>query len=106
MKSRVVVFSLLISLFAVSVHAHGNMQHVKGTVTQISNNSITVKTAANAVVTVMVVPETEFLKRDSPAKITDLQVGDRVVIHTMKDGDKLLAHTVKFGQTAKPPKSH
>ena len=56
MKSRVVVFSLLISLFAVSVHAHGNMQHVKGTVTQISNNSITVKTAANAVVTVMVVP--------------------------------------------------
>ena len=106
MKSRVVVFSLLISLFAVSVHAHGNMQHVVGTVIQVSSDSITVKTTASAVVTVSVGPSTEFTRGDSPAKITDLKVGDRVVIHAMKDGDKLLAHTVKFGQTAKTPKPH
>ena len=106
MKCRVLVLALLIPLLAVSVFAHENMQHVKGTVTQISNDSITVKTAANAVVTVKVVPETEFVKGDSPAKITDLKVGDRLVIHAKRDGDKLLAHTVKFGQTAKTPKSH
>ena len=104
MKWRVLVLSFLIPLLTVSVFAHGNMQHVKGKVTQISSDSITVKTTASAVVTVKVDPETEFVKGASPAKITDLKVGDRVVIHAKKDGDKLLAHTVKFGQSAKTPK--
>jgi len=82
--------------------AHGNEQHVIGTVAKISSDSITVKTTANAMVTVSVASATEFTKGTSPAKIADLKVGDRVVIHADKDGDKLVAHTVQFGAKPKP----
>jgi len=72
-----------------------------GTVTKISDNSITVTTKTNATVTVTIVPETEFMKASSPAKVSDLKVGDRVVIHARKVDDKLQAHTVKFGASKK-----
>ncbi len=98
MGFRISVLSLCVSLlFATLGNAHGNEEHVMGTVTNVSENSITVKTRSNDTVTVHVVPETEFLKSGAKAKITDLKVGDRVVIHTRKVGDKLQAHTVRFG---------
>ena len=76
---------------------HGNEVHVKGTVTEISDDSITIKTMANTIVTVAVVPETKFIKTGSPAKIHDLRVGGRVVVHARKIDHKLQAHTVRFG---------
>jgi co-chaperonin GroES (HSP10) len=78
----------------------GNEQHVMGTVTAMSPNSITIQTAAKApkTITVSVVPSTKFLKSGADAPITDLKVGGRVVIHAKLIGDKLEAATVKFGK--------
>lgn len=88
---------LMISSFAV---AHGNEQHVLGTVSQISGNSITVKTVKGQTVTVDVTGRTEFTKSGTKSALSDLKVGDRVVIHAKQNKGKLEAHTVMFGKPA------
>jgi hypothetical protein len=63
-----------------------------------------VKTAANVVVTVAVVPQTTFSKNKSAAKLSDLNVGDRVVIHAKEPTEgKLVADTVQFSTPAAKP---
>jgi hypothetical protein len=96
MKARFLVLIACISLVAAAALAHGGEEHVLGTVTKVTQDSITVKTA-KSVVTVAVVPETTFTKGKVAAKITDLNVGDRVVIHAKEPTEgKLVADTVQF----------
>jgi len=60
-----------------------------------------VKTAANALVTVAVVSQTTFSKNKAAAKLSDLSVGDRVVIHAKEPTEgKLVADTVQFSTPA------
>jgi ribosomal protein S1 len=101
---KAVSIAALIMLFSAIVFAHGNEQHVMGTVTAIDNGSITVRTTAGSSVTIQLDPKTRFTKGGSAAAIAELKVGDRVVIHAMKDHDKLIARTVKFGSTSTVPK--
>ncbi len=90
--------------FPGAAFAHGNEQHVIGTVSQVTATAITVKTTTNDVVTVSVASITEFTQAGQAAKLADLKVGDRVVIHAMKHGDGLMAHTVQFAApTPKKP---
>lgn len=87
-----------ISLIAAAALAHGGEEHVIGTVAKVSQDSITVKTTANKMVTVAVAPESKFIKSKAAAKATDLNVGDRVVIHAKEITEgKLVANTVEFG---------
>jgi hypothetical protein len=102
MKNAVSIAALIV-LFSAIAFAHGNEQHVMGTVTAIDNGSITVRTTAGNSVTIQLDPKTRFTKGGSAAAIADLKVGDRVAIHAMKDHDKLIAHTVKFGVTSTAP---
>jgi len=101
MKIRLCV--RLAILFAGTIAlAHGDYQHVMGTVTKISQNSITVQTTANEIVEVAISPDTKFSKADVAVADQELKVGDRVVIHAKKASDgKLVAHTVQIG-VAKP----
>jgi hypothetical protein len=61
MKARVLVLFVCISLAAVAAMAHGAEEHVIGTVSKVTADSITVKTTANKTVTVGVVPATIFM---------------------------------------------
>ena len=88
-------------MFSTLVFAHGNEHHVMGTVTKIEAGSISVKTTAGDVKTVMVIWETKFVKGSSPATQQDLKVGDRVVIHAKPEGSMLHATEVKIGTDAK-----
>ena len=89
--------------FAVGmVLAHGEAVRVMGTVTAVSSNSITVQTVDNKSSKVDVSPQTKFVKSGVAASITDLKVGDRVVIDAGKIGEKLDAHQVQFGPTNPP----
>jgi hypothetical protein len=83
------------------VWAHGDEQHVMGTVTKIDAMSISVKTTDGAVKTVMVTPETKFVKNGSMTTLGNLKVGDRVVIHAKAIGDMLHATEVKIGEVSK-----
>jgi ribosomal protein S1 len=97
MKALTLILIACISLITAAAFAHGDEQHVMGTVAAVAKDSITVKTAANALVTVAVVPQTTFTKNKAAAKLADLNVGDRVVIHAKEPTEgKLVADTVQF----------
>jgi hypothetical protein len=100
MKRAVAVVTLLfmVSLLAL---AHGNEKHIMGTVTSISDSSITVETKDKKSVTVDVSDKTKFEKSGAAATLKDLKVGDKVVIHADVSGDKLFANEVHFGTKAK-----
>ena len=80
--------------------AHGNEQHVMGTVAKIDGTTITVKTTDGAIKTVMVIDSTKFVKNGAAASQSDLKVGDRVVIHAKPVGEMLHATEVRIGQAA------
>jgi len=91
------VVTLLLSALAI---AHGNLAHVMGTVVQVTDQSISVKTADGSIKVVAVDGETHFLKAGAAATIKDVLVGSRVVIHAHQNGDKFHAVEVKIGTIA------
>ena len=107
MKARPLILAVCMA-FAVVVGAmaHGGEDHVIGTVSKVTADSITVKTTAGKMVTVGVVAATTFAKSKATAKLADLSVGDRVVIHAKEPTEgTLVADTVEWGaqkSAAKP----
>ena len=91
-------FVLAALLLSVVAYAHGDKEHIQGTVTQISAKSITVQLANKTTKTVTVQADTAFKKSGKKATLQDLQVGDRVVIDV--DKGKLEAEEVQFGPPA------
>ncbi len=81
--------------------AHGGNDHVRGTVTAISPQAITVRTTASQTRSLALNAKTTFEKSGRKALLTDLKVGDRVVIDVPKDGNQALM--VQFGTA--PPKA-
>ena len=100
MKRIVAVVTLLFALSLMAL-AHGKEKHVMGTVTGISDTSITVETTAKKSITVEVSDKTKFEKSGASATLKELKVGDKVVIHAEVSSDKLVAHEVHFGAKAK-----
>ena len=103
--SLTVTLALLCTLFLSSLtFAHGNMEHVMGTVTAISDHSVSVKTNDGASTTVEFDGETKFVKGDATVTAKDLVVGSRVVIHAHKRDNSLHAAEIKIGAKAAPGK--
>jgi len=100
MKRTIAVVTLLFALTLMAL-AHGKEKHVMGTVTSISDSSVTVETTAKKSVTVQVSDRTKFEKSGAAAALKDLKVGDKVVIHADASGDKLVANEVHFGPKGK-----
>jgi hypothetical protein len=97
-----IVFVLLITLLCSGpLFAHGNEKHVLGTVKAVGADSVTVETTSHQSQTVQVTAQTKFIKGGAPSSLSDLKVGDRVVIHAKASGDKLQATEVKFGAPVK-----
>jgi hypothetical protein len=95
---RKMVFVLVMALLCNgSLFAHGNEKHVMGTVKAVGADSVTVETAAHHDQTVQITAQTKFIKSGAPSSLSDLKVGDRVVIHAKAAGDRLQATEVKFG---------
>jgi hypothetical protein len=94
MKIRSFALLLSVALIAVAALAHGDKKHVVGTVENADGTSVEVKLVAT----------TTYILRsgnvDKPAKISDLVVGDRVVIHATPKGDTLEAAEVRFSTPA------
>jgi hypothetical protein len=98
---KMTLYALLaVTLMASVAFAHGDKKHVVGTLEKINSDSVVVKTAAGASVEVKLVATTMYVshagKEDKAAKLTDLAVGDRVVIHATPKGETLEANEVKF----------
>jgi hypothetical protein len=100
MKFRFFPFLALMVLAAAGALAHGNKKHVAGTLEKINADSVVVKTADGKSVEVKLAAATAYVSRinnaDKPAKVSDLAVGDRVVIHATPRGETLEADEIKF----------
>jgi hypothetical protein len=100
MKFRFFSFFALIVLTVAGGFAHGNKKHITGTLEKINADSVVVKTTDGKSVEVKLVAATAYVSRtdkaDKPAKISDLVVGDRVVIHATPKGEALEADEIKF----------
>lgn len=77
--------------------AHGNEQHVMGTVSKVTDSAITVTTTDGKSIDVVLTSETTFTKDGKTITAREIKQGDRVVIHAKKNGDKLEAASVRIG---------
>ena len=120
MKLRLFLLALLFSILEGTAAAHGNKVHVRGTVEKISADSLRVRTADGKTVEVKLAASTVYVlhanenraspqgvvrrlgDEDKPAKVSDLAVGDLVVIHATPKGSALEADEVKFSLPPKP----
>jgi hypothetical protein len=99
---RAKLFALLaaVVLMATVALAHGDKKHVVGTLEKINAGSVVVKTADGKSVEVKLVASTIYVSHigneDKSAQLSDLAVGDRVVIHATPNGETLEANEVKF----------
>ncbi len=95
-----------IFFLSIALCAHGNQEHVMGTVTKVDGTSIVVKTTAGAEKTVTVGEKTKFVKGNANATIQDVKAGDRVVIHARPEGKALEATEVRIGTAAAAEAKH
>ena len=104
MKRRVFVAVVLFACISLVAQAHEGMIHVIGTITALTDKSVTVETTDKESVEVVLTDSTTYQKAGKPAARTDLKVGDRVVIHSMKMKGVLQAHDVRFSEVT--PSTH
>jgi len=95
------LLALLVALlFAFSASAHGDKKHVQGTIQKINADSVVVKARDGSAVVVKLSSATVYVQRvgnaDKSAKLSDLAVGDLVVIHATPKDTGLEADEVKF----------
>ena len=99
-NSKFYALLAILALAASVTLAHGDKKHIIGTVEKIGADSVVIKTAAGKSVEVKLVASTMYVSRtgneDKPAKLADLTVGDRVVIHATPRGETLEANEVRF----------
>ena len=99
--------SILIMSFAVSgalAFAHEGNEHVRGVVTQLSPQSITVQTTAKKTTSLKVTAKTTFQLAGKAATLADLKVGDRVVIDVPEKSSDALLVQIGTGLAAAPAK--
>jgi xanthine dehydrogenase molybdopterin-binding subunit B len=88
---RLVILAGSVILAGTIVVAHGGNEHVRGVVTQVSAQAISVKIASKATRTLTVTDKTAFKQAGKAARLSDLKVGDRVVVDVPeKTNDALL----------------
>lgn len=97
----ILICTLLVGTLA---FAHGGMEHVLGTVTAITDHSLSVKTREGEVKTIEFDQATKFVKGDAAATVKDVQVGTRVAIHAQKNDNALHAAEVRIGAETAPGK--
>jgi hypothetical protein len=81
--------------------AHNGIEHIMGTVSAISDKSVTVKNAQNENVTVLLDHATTFAHNNAKASLKDLKVGEHVVVNAKDNAeDKLVGVSVRWGANA------
>lgn len=78
--TRVFTLAAAFMLIGTLAVAHGGFDHVRGVVTQVSAQSITVKPTDAGAKTLTIDDKTTVKKSGKAAVLADIKVGDRVVV--------------------------
>jgi ribosomal protein S1 len=100
MKQLLSVIALVLAISAGAL-AHNGNDHVRGTVTQVSAQSVTVQLADKTSKTLTISAKTEFEAAGKPGHLADVKVGDRVVIDVPEHGSSALLIKVGAGPAKK-----
>ena len=92
---RLATVTVWIVILTASGLAHGENDHVRGVVTEVSATSVTVQPVGHPAKTLSLTDKTVFQKSGQPARPADLKVGDRVVIDVPKGTTE--ARLIRFG---------
>ena len=103
MKKLALMIAASLGLASFPLLAHGGAPHLKGTVSAIAADQITVKSADGQESPAKLTPQTRFLRGKTSGQREDLHEGDRVVVHTRKQGEALEAVEVHYATPAKAP---
>ena len=98
MRRTVLAIMVALVLAGGVAFAHGNAEHVRGTVTNVSDTAITVQVSAKQTRTITINAKTMVMKGDAHLSVKDVQVGDRVVLDV--DKKTSIATEVKLATAA------
>ncbi|MBX3331795.1 MAG: hypothetical protein KF722_15415 [Nitrospira sp.] len=84
--------------------AHGEGQHVFGTITALDRAEIQVLTVEGKTVSIHTATETKYRNKGRRGGGSVPQVGDRVAVDVTKKDGKLMATEVQFSSSAKQQK--
>src|SRR5689334_2916753 len=98
MKQLLSVIAVVLALSAGAL-AHNGNDHVRGTVTAVSAQSVTVQLADKTSKTLSISAKTEFEMSGKPGHLADVKVGDRVVVDVPEHGSNALL--IKVGAAKK-----
>ena len=96
-KGALVLALFLLAASIQTAFAHGGAEHVMGTVTKVSAQSVTVEKTDKKVVEVGLTAKTAFTRNDKRVAATEMKVGDRVMIEAKEVNEKLVADSVNLG---------
>lgn len=96
---------LTLALLSLNAFAHDGSHAMKGTVTAMTANTITIETPAKKTMTIHFDDKTTFTKSEAAATAKDLKVGDRVVIEAHDMDGKMHAVKIRFGKPKKAASS-
>jgi cell division protein FtsL len=104
MKRVLRLIAALLVIGSVGVLAHGDALHVRGTVTQITGQSVTIQpsTKGAKALTFTVADHTEIDKVGKVAAFKDLKVGDRVAVEIPKNKTEAVSIKIGAAPAAKP----
>lgn len=95
------LFALFLLLTSVQMaFGHEGSEHVMGTVSKVSAQSVTVDTTDHKTVQVGLTAKTTYSRDKKKAAASDMKVGDPVMIEAKEVNEKLVADSVQLGAAA------
>jgi uncharacterized GH25 family protein len=98
---KLAIYIAFVALLCTIAVAHEGHKHIKGKVTAINGQEVTVQVENGPEQKVVVTPESKLMKGDDEVKLSDLKVGDGVLIHGAEKDGKIEAEELRI-RIAKP----
>ena len=106
MKRCGILVVTLVLLLGIALPAHEGKTHIMGTVTEIGESHIVVKTREGKLVKIPFDKDTLFRRGKGEAKAADMKVGHRIVVDVTGRGDRQKASEIRLSPGGGDPKPH
>lgn len=103
MRRTVLAIITAVVLAGGVARAHGDAEHVRGTVVTISDSAITVQVSPKETRTIPINAKTMVMKGEAHLSLKDVKVGDRVVLDVDKKSSMATELTLASAAPASTP---
>jgi len=101
MRRTVLAVLAAVLMTSALAFAHGDAEHVRGTVTSVTDTQIVVLTTTKQTRTIPITDKTMIMKGEAHLAAKDIKAGDRVVVDV--DKKSKMATEIKVGVSAAAP---